>query len=89
MQYEYKRQVLDRFGGGEDPQDLNELGKNEWELVSVYLMSDDRTPIGIFKRPLMQIRKSQRIIKTTISKDNVVGKIVATANGFEIQNPEE
>ena len=77
MQWEYKRVLLERWGGGEQKDDLNDEGKAEWELVSIYLMSDDRSPIGIFKRPLQMIRKSSRIIKTTISKSNVVGKIVS------------
>lgn len=71
MQWEYLRHLLERWGGGEQKEDLNELGREGWELVSIYLMSDERTPIGIFKRP--------------IKNKEIKGEIVATPKGFEIR----
>ena len=72
MQWEYLRYLLERWGGGEQKDDLNELGKEGWELVSIYLMSDERSPIGIFKRPIKNNKEVQ-------------GEIVATSKGFEIR----
>lgn len=71
--WEYQRHLLERWGGGDQKNDLNELGSEGWELVSIYLMSDERTPIGVFKRPIKPETKK------------VLGKIVATKKGFEIQ----
>lgn len=71
MQWEYIRHLLERWGGGDQKDDLNELGKKGWELVDIYLMSDERSPIGIFKRP----------IKSKLQN----AKIVPTEKGFEIQ----
>ena len=74
MQWEYKRVLLERWGGGEQKDDLNEQGEDGWELAIVYHMSDDRTPIGIFKRPVKD-------------KKEVGAKLIPTEKGFEIQWP--